>query len=343
MLQKLYAAAVRNVVKDDAFGASTFSPAANPGARDISATPNRMLQSYVLGQADLDPSVISVDSSQKATRVKVGAKGAGLEQQLPFTGGPGVCQQPSPSAPCRLIQACGVPVGSRSCRLMSLPPSPQPCLLSPQVSLAFRPSANVTVKVKVPFAWNGRLLADVYPERMTFAPHKHDWYQMLTIQPASVSTGNYFIEVGALGACCRAKDRAAAKLQSETRAGSSTAAASVAPLTLLLAVPLVVRAGSAPSQLNQPRLRPCPRSPSACPSPPPPRYPGCTPAAVPAKQRQQLRGCPAHHPRAGPSPPDGRGRRQRARCHPAALQGLWRQLGLQGQLRRRALRTRWRA
>jgi hypothetical protein len=77
VLQKLYAAAVRSAVRDDANGAATFSPAANPGARDISATPNRMLQSYVYGHASLEPSVISVDSGQRAAKVKVGPGAAG--------------------------------------------------------------------------------------------------------------------------------------------------------------------------------------------------------------------------------------------------------------------------
>jgi hypothetical protein len=75
VLQKLYAAAVRSAVRDDALGGATFSPAANPGARDISATPNRMLQSYVYAQAALEPSVISVDSGQRAAKIKVGRPG----------------------------------------------------------------------------------------------------------------------------------------------------------------------------------------------------------------------------------------------------------------------------
>ena len=72
-----------------------------------------------------------------------------------------------------------------------------PCHRRPQVSLAFKPAANVTAQVRVPFAWNGRLLADALPDRMTFTPDKFDWYQTLTIQPSSLSTGSYFIEVGA--------------------------------------------------------------------------------------------------------------------------------------------------
>lgn len=64
-----------------------------------------------------------------------------------------------------------------------------------QVSLTAQPTAPVMAYIKIPFAWNGRLLADVYPDRMIFEPNKSDWYQTVTITPAAVTTGNYFIEV----------------------------------------------------------------------------------------------------------------------------------------------------
>ena len=71
MLQKLYASAIRGAIQDDSNGVATFWPTANPGILDISATPNRMLQSYVLGQANITPSVITVDTSQRASKVQV--------------------------------------------------------------------------------------------------------------------------------------------------------------------------------------------------------------------------------------------------------------------------------
>lgn len=90
---------------------------------------------------------------------------------------------------------------------LSYPASLNCCVL--QVWLSFKPSAPVTALIKVPFAWNGRLLADVFPDRLTFSPARFDWYQQVTLQPASVTTGNYFIEVrGRFAACARAALRA---------------------------------------------------------------------------------------------------------------------------------------
>jgi hypothetical protein len=78
VLQKLYASAIRGAVQDDSNRVATFWPVANPGILDISATPNRMLQSYIFGQANITPSVIHMDDSQKASKVQVRVAGVVL-------------------------------------------------------------------------------------------------------------------------------------------------------------------------------------------------------------------------------------------------------------------------
>lgn len=98
MLQKLYASAVRDSVKDDPYGVATFWPAAAPGATDISTTPNRMLQSYVAGQASISPSVISIDSSQKPATVKVRGP-----RVVPAAGAGAVPSAPRQHAAARLL------------------------------------------------------------------------------------------------------------------------------------------------------------------------------------------------------------------------------------------------
>jgi hypothetical protein len=60
VVQKLYSSALRGAVRDDALGYGTLFPANKRDLPDLSATPNRLLQSRVGEAATLSPSVLRV-------------------------------------------------------------------------------------------------------------------------------------------------------------------------------------------------------------------------------------------------------------------------------------------
>lgn len=67
MVQKLYASALRDAVSDDPLDYGTLYPSASNNALpDLSATPNRLLQSHIIEQARVSPSTLMVGPWQGA-------------------------------------------------------------------------------------------------------------------------------------------------------------------------------------------------------------------------------------------------------------------------------------
>jgi hypothetical protein len=60
VVQKLYASALRDAVADDPMGYGTLYPASNRALPDLSATPNRLLQSHIVEQASVEPGTLAV-------------------------------------------------------------------------------------------------------------------------------------------------------------------------------------------------------------------------------------------------------------------------------------------
>lgn len=138
MLQRLYASARRGAVQDDPLGYGTLFPANVSDLPDLSATPNRLLQSHIQERARLAPGTLSVSAGNEG------------QQRV-------------------------------------------------QLFLLSQPAAEVTVSPRADDAWDGAPLSDVWPESATVAPG--DWNASgtgvaalaFTVQPRSVSEGDYFV------------------------------------------------------------------------------------------------------------------------------------------------------
>ncbi|GBF97760.1 peptidase S8 [Raphidocelis subcapitata] len=65
VMQRLYASALRGAVRDDPLGYGTLFPAAVSDLPDLSATPNRLLQSHIAERARLTPGVLSVGAGNE--------------------------------------------------------------------------------------------------------------------------------------------------------------------------------------------------------------------------------------------------------------------------------------
>jgi hypothetical protein len=77
--QKLYSSAARGAVTDDPLGYGTLFPAANRDLADLSASPNRLLQSRLVEQAVLLPGALRVapgDEGTKSIEVRLAARPA---------------------------------------------------------------------------------------------------------------------------------------------------------------------------------------------------------------------------------------------------------------------------
>lgn len=68
MLQKLQSSALRGAVRDDPLGYGTLYPGESPDLPDLSATPNRLLQSRLNEQAVLRPGSLAVSTGAAAPR-----------------------------------------------------------------------------------------------------------------------------------------------------------------------------------------------------------------------------------------------------------------------------------
>jgi hypothetical protein len=68
VVQKLYSSALRGAVRDDPLGYGTLFPASNRDLPDLSATPNRLLQSKVAAAAAVMPGVLRVATGDVGPR-----------------------------------------------------------------------------------------------------------------------------------------------------------------------------------------------------------------------------------------------------------------------------------
>ncbi|KAG2443499.1 hypothetical protein HXX76_001852 [Chlamydomonas incerta] len=182
--QRLLRSAAAGAVADDRYGYDTFTPLPNPRAwdpLDISATPNRLLQSRLAVPLSLQPSVVSIFSTDDFTSSHhhhhhrhrrhllddAAAMGTSANANASFGNSNST---PTSSTHISSSPAAAVASLAVSTTAFTASGSSEGGGVDIRLALLLQPSAQVNVTPVVPAGWNGQPLADLFPPRLEFGP-----------------------------------------------------------------------------------------------------------------------------------------------------------------------------
>ncbi|PNW74113.1 hypothetical protein CHLRE_13g585800v5 [Chlamydomonas reinhardtii] len=190
--QRLLRSALAGAVADDRYGYDSFTPNPNPVPRawdplDISATPNRLLQSRLAVPLSLQPSVVTITSTDNdfttssqyrrrhlldalstsaadsAAANRTSTSGSSTSGGSNSSGSSNGSSGNSGSGPA--VASLGV-----STTAFTASGSSEGGGVDIRLALLLQPNAQVNVTPVVPAGWDGRPLADVFPPRLEFGP-----------------------------------------------------------------------------------------------------------------------------------------------------------------------------